>query len=149
MNIFRILGRLVVAAVFIFSIGAVLFLAYTLKLRTEYKETATQINEVAAAYQDRAVIQQGDKRISGTSAIVNFYDQFLLDKSTLVYKKASAELTDRTILLEFGEKSLALTGLEDDNSINIRWKTPEKEKSFCVRSEITFTQLEAYLSHYL
>ena len=137
---------MVVAALAV-AVGMIVFFVYTLYLRTSYRNTAKEINLEAAAYQDRAVVQQGNRRFAATRDLVNFYDQFLQDSNTLVYKKGPAEQTDRTIVLEFGEKRLSFTGLEED-AIHIRWNTPEKESNFYVRSGTTFRQLEAYFNNF-
>lgn len=41
-----------------------------------------------------------------------------------------------------------VTGLEDGSAVGIKWKTPEKETFYTVRSEMTFQQLNAYFLNF-
>ena len=144
----KIVFPIVIAAVLAATIGVVVFFVYTLTLRNDYKETAMQINQAAAAYQERAFIRQGETRIPATADAVNFYDSFLLDGNTAVYSREAAELTEKTIWLEMGDKSLAFTGLEDGSAVYVLWRASAEEKGFRVRSKTTFMQLEAYFQNY-
>ena len=52
---------IIAAAALIAAVGVMAFLIYTLVLRTEYKDTALQINDVIVANQGRAVLRIGEK----------------------------------------------------------------------------------------
>ena len=141
----RILLIIIAAAALISAIGVTIFLIYTLALRTDYKETAIQINDVILANQGRAVIRVGDKEAPADAGVTDYYNKFLLDKNTAVYSRKKAVPSDDTaIVLEFGQYSLSFEKLEDGSATLITWNTPEKQKQFCVRSQLTFRNLQAY-----
>lgn len=147
-DIKKIIIRLAVAAVFIVVACVSAFFLYTLVLRTDYKDTALEINKYAAQYKENTVISRGDVSGYATSDIVDFYDKFLLDTGTQVYSRESAPVTDETICLRFGDHTLSLTGLEDGSAIQILWTGDKGEKSFRVRSITSFMQLSAYFSNH-
>ena len=88
-------------------------------------------------------------KVRADSAVVNWYDKFLLDGNTGVYSRKEAATDERTIYLESGDCVLSFTGYEDGSSIQVIWDTPEKRSVFRVRALTTFTQLEAYYKNYV
>ena len=131
------------AAGIIMAVAVGVFLGYTLALRTAYKETAYEINE---SFRTEAAVtmRRGDEEFVLPVSSVQYYDQFLLQPKTAVYSRKAVPSTDETITLDFGKKKLSFTGLEDGSAIAVCWKTPEKEKHYIVRSNMTFMQLSAY-----
>ena len=145
----RILLNIIAAAALIAAIGVMAFLIYTLALRTDYKETALKINDVILANQGRAVLRVGEKEALVDDGITDYYNMFLLNPYTTVYSRKKAVTSDDTaIVLEFGQYSLSFEKLEDGSATLITWNTPEKQKRFCVRSQITFMHLRAYGENY-
>lgn len=131
------------------AVAVIIFFAWTLNLRTDYKETCQEINDVLRVHQEDSYIGQGDTKVLADSAVVNWYDIFLLDANTSVYSRKEAETDEKTIYLQSGECTLSFTGYEDGSSIQVLWITPEERKAFRVRSLTTFYQLEAYYKNYL
>ena len=145
----RILLIFIAAAALISAIGVTAFLIYTLNLRTDYKETALHINDVILANQGRAVLRVGEKEAPADAEITDYYSMFLLNPYTVVYsRKKAAPSDDTAIILEFGQYSLSFEKLEDGSAALITWNTPEKQKQFCVRSQISFMSLRAYAENY-
>ena len=136
---------IIAAAALIAAVGVMAFLIYTLVLRTEYKDTALQINDVIVANQGRAVLRIGEKEAPADDGVTDYYNMFLLNPNTAVYSRKKAAASDDTaIVLDFGRYSLSFEKLEDGSATLVTWNTPEKQKQFCVRSQITFMSLLAY-----
>lgn len=146
----KILLYTIAAAALTAAVGVSAFLIYTMGLRTDYKETALQINDVILASRNRTVLRIGDDEAPADEKLVDYYDRFLLDPYTAVYSRKKAEPVDETkILLEFADSTLSFEKLEDGSAILITWTTPEKQKRFCVRSQQSFMALETYGRNYL
>ena len=142
------LFRIIVAAVFVVAAGVIVFFAYLLVLSTEYKNTALEINDAILAYGNQAAIRQGDMEVQGSIAALDYYDRFLLNDKTQVYSRKSIEENDRTIAITLGPDRLSFTEGEDGWTTCILWATPGEQKSFRVRSQMTFMQLEANFQNY-
>ena len=140
--------HVIAAAAICAAVGVTIFFIWTLHIRTDYKDTALEINLVLKDYQDRALIGQGGEYLPATSQVVNWYDIFLLDENTGVYSRKEEPVNDKTIYLVCGENTLSFTGFEDGSAIQVVWDTPDTHKSFRVRSLTTFRQLEAYYSNF-
>ena len=140
---------LTVSAVVAFAVTAsvIIFFIYILVLRTGYRSAALEIND-AVLSESSATISRGDETFPASPGVVDYYNRFLLDKYTIVFSRKAAALTDDSIILDIGKNELSYTGLEDGTAIAVKWKTPEKEKNFVVRSQITFMQLSAYYENY-
>ena len=78
------------------------------------------------------------------SADIEYYDMFLLNQDTVVFSRKAATETDATIRIDFGTERLSFTGIDDGSAIALCWKTPENEKHYMVRSQMTFSQLNAF-----
>lgn len=143
-----LLAKLIAAAAFAAAAGAIAFTVYVLALRTDYKETALEINDAILAAGKQAAISRGGETFKASGDVTDYYNRFLLDTYTQVYSRKSTQKTDDTITIELGENSLSYTGLEDGTAIGICWETPEKRKDFRVRSLTTFMQLGAFFDNY-
>lgn len=140
----------IAAVALISAVGASAFLIYTLALRTDYKETALQINDAILESRDRTVLRIGEMEAPAGIEVVDYYDQFLLDPYTAVYSRKKAVPTDETgIVLEFDRCTLSFEKLEDGSAVLLTWITPEKQKQFCVRSMYSFMSMKAYGENYL
>ena len=61
-----------------------------------------------------------------------------------------AETTEKSIVLQFSDCTLAFTGLEDGYSIGLTWTTPEETRHYRIRStEVSFVQMNAYMKGYM
>ena len=147
MKTLSLLKKLAVAAVIAAAAGAVIFLVYTLQLRTDYRETALQVNDAALAGLDNAKISRGDISFEVSREAVDYYNKFLLDAHTLVYSRKGTQENEKTIILKLGEAELSFTGLEDGSAIAVHWDSGAEQKVFRVRSQITFSHLEAYFEN--
>lgn len=129
----------------------VVFLVYTLALRTEYRKTCFAINDaILAARGTEMTVERGGERWPLDEKTLAYYNQNLLERNTVVFDRRQAALNEKSILLYLGENRLSFTGLEDGSAINIRWETPEETRSYTVRSSmVTFSQYSAYLSNYV
>ena len=78
---------------------------------------------------------------------MDYYNKFLLDGNTLVYSRKDAPKTEKTIILELGSDKLSFTGLENGTAIVVHWDSGTEHKVFRVRSQITFSHLEAYFEN--
>lgn len=149
MKTFSALGKLIVILVIAAAVGVIAFFVYVLVLRTDYRETALEINEAMLASGSRATVSRGDTSLAASAELLDYYNRFFLEGQTLVYSRKSAEMTERTIVLEFGDYKVSFTGMEDGTSIGLHFDMPEGQKDFRVRSTITFMQLEAYFDNYV
>jgi hypothetical protein len=132
------------------AIGVTAFFIYTLTLRTDYKETARQINDVILANRGQAVFRIGETEVPAGTDLTDYYNMFLQDPFTIVYSRKKALPSDDTVIvLEFGQYSLSFEKLEDGSATLITWITPEKQKQFCVRSQISFMMLRSYGENYV
>lgn len=138
-----IIGFGVIAAIIIWFISV-------LMMRTEYKDTALEINDAfLAAGPEGTTVSQGDITLPATQSLIDYYDRFLLENTTIVFNKKPAEPDETSISLQCGDKTLRLTGLEDGTAIHVCWSTPDQEKNYTVRSQVTFMQLNSYWKNYL
>lgn len=138
-----IIGFGVIAAIIIWFISV-------LMMRTEYKDTALEINDAfLAAGPEGTTVSQGDITLPATQSLIDYYDRFLLENTTIVFNKKPAEPDETSISLQCGDKTLRYTGLEDGTAINVCWITPEGEKYYTVRTQITFNQLNSYWKNYM
>ncbi len=134
----------------ILGVSAVaVFLIVTLTIRTNYKDMALRVNDAVLETYSQKYVEKNGERYPADDKLLNYYDKFLLDGNTAVFNSSSADETEKTIRLIMGDKTLALTPLEDGTAINIHWKTPDEDRSFTVRSQTSYMQLEAYLSNYI
>ena len=146
----RMVFVIIAAAALIAAVGVSAFLIYTLALRTDYKETALQINEMMLENQSRALLRVGEKEAAADFRVMDYYSQFLQSTYTTVYSRKKGEPSDDEVIeLVLGQYYLSFSKLEDGSASLIIWKTPEKEKTFCVRSQISFMGLKAYADNYL
>ncbi len=128
----------------------IVFVAYTLALRTEYRETCFAINDaVLAARGMEMTVERGGEQWPLDERTLDYYNQNLLQQNTVVFNRRRIPLNEKSILLHLGENRLCFTGLEDGSAINVLWETPDRSRSFTVRSAITFNQYSAYLSNYI
>ena len=146
----RIVLVIIAAAVIASAIGVTAFFIYTLALRTDYKETALQINDVILANQGQAILRVGELEAPADAEVTDYYNMFLLNPNTTVYSRKKAVPSDDTaIVLEFGQYALSFEKLEDGSATLITWNAPDKQKQFCVRSQISFMNLWFYGENYL
>ena len=131
---------------FALALGTGGFLVYTLMLKTEYKNTAFEINE-SFRTEDTVTMRKGDDSVSLPVSDAAYYNTFLLNQNTVVFSRKPAETTVETIFLDFGKEVLSFTGLDDGSAIAICWKTPANEKHYIVRSNYSFMQLSAYFTN--
>lgn len=138
-----IIGFAVILAIIIWFISV-------LRLRTEYRDTALEINEAfLAAGPERTTVSQGDVTLPASQTLIDYYDRFLLEGATIVFNKKPAEPDETSIFLQCGDKTLRFTGLEDGTAISVCWITPDGEKYYTVRSQVTFIQLNNYWKNYV
>ncbi len=141
--------RLICIGVFGASAAVIWFLASTLLLRTEYRETALEINDAFIESDPEIItVSQGGITLPASRTLVDFYDRFLLDRTTTVFNRKPAPPEDTTISIQCGNRTLSFTGLDDESATQICWKGPEEEKNFTVRSQVTFIQLNSYFQNY-
>ena len=145
---FTIFWRIVAVIAFAAAVGVTILIISTLILRTDYKETAYEINQAAAAHLNDAVISRDGTSLPATADVIDYYDRVLLDSTTVVFSSDDAAENEQTIRLDLGNRSLSFTGLEDGSAILVRWTTPDGRKIFRVRSQTTFMQLTAYYTNY-
>ena len=131
-------------------VALIIFFVYTLQLRTEYRQTALEINEYVLAYQEKgSTVTWKGKTYPLSEACLDYYNRFLLDAKTVVAGRRSMEPTERSIILSFGGGKLTFTQAHEDGySTNIRWETPDGVKNYEVASQTTFMQMAAYISNY-
>ena len=122
------------------------FFIYTLILRSSYKTDALAIND-AFRIHTAATLSRGELSFPVQSADIEYYDMFLLNKDTVVFSRKSVPETDDSIRIDFGTQQLSFTGIEDGSAIALYWKTPENEKHYIVRSQMTFSQLNAFFTN--
>ena len=145
----KIVLRILGAAALLITLGVIIFFAYTLILRNDYRAAALNINEAVLAGGDRITVSRGDTTLPADQRIVDYYNRFLLDGNTAVYSRIGAPLTDQSIRLSFPDGSaLTFTGLEDGSAIALCWATSQGQKQYRVRSSTTFMQLHAFFSNY-
>lgn len=125
------------------GIAVGVFFIYTLILRSNYKKDALAIND-AFRFHTTATLSRGDLSFPVQSADIEYYDMFLLNQDTVVFSRKAATETDATIRIDFGTERLSFTGIDDGSAIALCWKTPENEKHYIVRSQMTFSQLNAF-----
>ena len=90
------------------TLGVIIFFAYTLILRNDYRAAALNINEAVLAGGDRITVSRGDTTLPADQRIVDYYNRFLLDGNTAVYSRIGAPLTDQSIRLSFPDEVLAV-----------------------------------------
>ena len=135
----------------IISLSVIGYFVYTLSLRTNYKETALEIND-AILNAKEITIESDGKVLPADSDITDYYNMFLLDRNTLVYKrkeyKKAPDVPENSIKLNIGDKSLVYSDLDNEYAILVTWNTPDRNVCFSVRSLTTFRQMKAYLKNY-
>ena len=119
------------------------FFVYTLALRTSYRAMALEINDAFLAGTS-VTVARGEDSFPVTPESVEYYNKFLLDRNTAVFGRKRAEPGDTGITLVLDGGQLTFTGADDGTAIAVRWSSPEKDKSYIVRSQYTFNQLTAY-----
>lgn len=148
MKLSSIFLRIAAVVVFVAAAGVISLLVYSLVLRTDYKNTALEIDNTVMNNMGHTSVSDEDGTYDVPDTVADFYNRFLLDPGTVVYSRKSAGQTDQTITLVFQNEKLSFTGLEDGTIVQILWKTPEGEKNFRVRSLTNFRQLRAYWDNY-
>ena len=137
------IGMLICITAAASGIAVGVFFIYTLILRSNYKKDALAIND-AFRFHTTATLSRGDLSFPVQSADIEYYDMFLLNQDTVVFSRKAATETDATIRIDFGTERLSFTGIDDGSAIALCWKTPENEKHYMVRSQMTFSQLNAF-----
>ena len=136
-------------AAFVMAAAVIAFVVYVLVLRTNYKKTALEINEAFRTTAPESVlVAQGDTQLPADRQVTEYYNKFLLYEKTVVFNRKKTEKTEKTISIIIKDCEFDLTGVEDGSAVAIRWKTPEKEEFYTVRTEVTFIQLDAYFQNY-
>ena len=131
-------------------VGLIAFMAYSLQLRTEYRAACLEINEaILATGPEEAQIGRSGERWPVNQQVLDFYNMRLLDEGTLVFSRRSADTDEQSIFLYLEGGTLSFTGLEDGSAIGIRWETPERTRTYTVRSVTSYMQYTAYLSNYV
>ena len=122
------------------------FLVYTLKLRTDFRADAMEINNM---FLKKGIVNVscGEESFQFPAEDLEYYDKFLLDRNTVVFSRKRVPENENTIVLAFGNEALSFTGLEDGSAIALCWKTPDHEKHYIVRSSLSFMQLSAYYTN--
>ena len=129
------------------ALSMIVFFTYILLLRTNYKNTALEINDAILTNRN-VTISCGDDTCPASHEVVEYYNKFLLFRNTVVFSKKTVPVTSESIVLGIGDNELSFTGLEDGSAIAIKWKTAEDDKNYIVRSQMTFMQLKAYYNNY-
>ena len=143
----RIVWTALMGSAVLAAAGVLVFFVYTMVLRTEYKETAIEINESILKAASPLISCEG-KTYPADKGILDYYDRFLLDRNSVVFGKGGPDPSESSIVLTLGEESLSFTGLEDGSAISVCWKTREGTKRYLVRSQTTFMQLSACWKNY-
>lgn len=127
-------------------LAVIAFVVWSLALRTGYRAFCMEINDaiLSTPAKQCSVLRDG-QACPVDSADLDYFDRFLLDSGTLVFNRRSIPPDERTITLDLGDRQLLFTGTDDNTAVNLRWITPEGERSYTVRAAtVTFAQLNAY-----
>ena len=143
----RISFIVITCAAFGLAAAVIVFFVYTLRLRTIYRETAIEVNDAILAAND-ITLSCGSDTFEIAPAAVDYYNRFLLHGKTVVYSRKEVPETAQTIIVNISGSTLSFTGIDDGSAIAVKWKTPQDEKHFIVRSQITYMQLKAYFDNY-
>ncbi|MBQ6551518.1 MAG: hypothetical protein IJL78_08940 [Lachnospiraceae bacterium] len=127
------------------------FIAYILVLRTDYKETCLEINDmIVASPSDRNFVVRDGETYPLSEEALNWYDQIFLDRKAVVMNRKEAEPDKNSIVLLISDCTLTLTGQDDGTAFAMCWETPDGVKHYQVRStNYTFTSMNSYLKSYL
>lgn len=131
-------------------LALIIFFVYTLVLRTSYRAFCLEIND-AILHTDIAActVGRGDEVLPADKAILDYYDEFLLDEGTLVFARKGSEPTERSIILTLGENTLVFTPVDNGTAVCLRWTAPDGTDTYTVRTGyISFAQLSACYTNY-
>ena len=132
-------------------IALIIFIVWVLMLRTEYKQTCLEINDdILASTEDQRFILKDGEKYPLSFEVLDYYNQYLLDKKSMVYSRKTADPADSSIVLKIADKTLTITGIEDGSAVHLTWETPSETKHYKVRNEnYTFRSLDSYMKNYL
>lgn len=138
------------AVALIAMVALIVFFVHTLSLRSDYRATCMEINDaILAVPAETCTAEQLGEVWPADSALLNFYDRWLLDDHVTAYSRKGAAPADSSIVLGIGRNTLCLTGLEDGTAVALRWETPDGVTTYTVRTTgVTFMQLSAYMQNY-
>ena len=139
-------GTLAVGA----AVALIIYFAYILNLRTEYRAVCIEINDCVLTSQMRSDgrIEMGEKSCALNAAGLQYYNIFLLDGKTVVYNRREFSPDEKCLNLYFSGCRLSFRELRDGFDIGVRWETPEKTVCYSVASgNISFQQLSAYFTN--
>ena len=132
-------------------IALIVFIVWVLTLRTEYKQTCLEINnKILASTEDQRFILKDGEKYPMSFEVLDYYNQYLLDKKSMVFSRKADELADKSIVLKFSDNTLTFAGIEDETAVLLTWETPSETKHYKVRNEnYTFRSLNSYIKNYL
>lgn len=131
------------------AVMLIIFIVYTLVLRTNYKKMALEINEtILEISADSVTVSRDGDVYPVTDEFLEYYNMFFTERKTVPFNRDEAPVSDRTLCFDFGKSQLYLSPYDDLTATNIRWVTEEGEHFFSVRGEITFTLLSSYYTAY-
>lgn len=132
-------------------LAVIVFLVYTLALRTSYRAFCLEINDaLLAAAPETCTVGRNGETYPADSTLLNYYDSFLLDEGTLVFRRQIVPASDGAIELNMGENRLLITPIESGTAVNLQWITPAGTRGYSVRTGyISYPQLNSYYVNYV
>lgn len=132
-------------------VALIVFIIWVMVLRTEYKQTCLKINDcILASTEDQRFILKDGERYPLSFEVLEYYNQYLLDKKSIVFSRKAVEPTDKSIVLRFSDNTLTFAEIEDGTAVHLIWETPSETKHYKVRNEnYTFRSLNSYMKNYL
>ena len=132
-------------------VALIIFVVWILVLRTDYKKTCLEINDqIVISQTDQNYVIRDGQTYPLSSEVINYYDEFLLDKKVIVYNRKAAEPDKNSIVLKINGRTLTFTGQDEGTSVNIRWETGEGVKNYSVRTgSISYMMLNSYMKNYI
>ncbi len=132
-------------------LALIVFFIYILVLRTEYRATCLEVNDVILHSDLRqGTVERNGKEWPLSREVLEYYNMRLMGENVTVYSRRDANPNEKSIWIRLGDYTLCFTGLEDGHAIHVSWKTPRERKSYMLRSEsVSFVQDSAFLSNYV
>ena len=128
------------------------FFVHTLRLRTEYRKTAYEINEsVLRADPEESFLTFRGDTVPLSKKALDYYDQVLLAENTMSASRKKTEPDTGSIILSFDGGTLTFTQTHPDgHSFCVCWEKEGVVKSYELTSgDITYMQMSSYATLYI
>ncbi|GEM_PF-4133012 len=143
--------RVIAGVAALLVLAALVFLARTLILRSEYKRMAEKAEaSLEAAETENVTVSHNGITYTDAKKLAAYYVEYLLNEKTVVQNRQMADGLNDPIVITTGTDTLAFEkATEFGEGVCVHWQTGDNDRYYTVNSDRDFSDLEERWNQYV